>query len=147
MITKGEVQTKQEQDIVGDFRSNTAALFNPINNMSASNIEEMVSDYITAVFEENNIEATIGRIVLYGSRSRGLENPDSDIDIVVEIESDLREDYLFNILNESEQEIGGYPIDINPIRKEQTGTLETYLPEVEKYLSEKSAAIYDKEIE
>ncbi len=63
------------------------------------------------------------------------------IDVVVEIDSELREDALFNILHENEREIGGFTIDINPIRKEETGTLETYLPNVEKYLSEKSASI------
>ena len=135
------LQVEQKQDIVKDFRNKTSSLFNPIDNMSASDIENMVNDYITAIFEENNIEATIGRTVLYGSRSRGLEKPDSDIDIVVEVESELREDELFNVLHEPEREIGGYVVDINPIRKEQTGTLDTYLSAVEKYLVEKSATI------
>ena len=35
--------------------------------------------------------------------------------------------------------IGGVKVDINPITEGKTGTLATYLPEVESYLAEKQA--------
>ena len=41
--------------------------------------------------------------------------------------------------------IGGVPVDINPITKYKTGTLEEYLPDVEKYLEEKSRRISIKD--
>ena len=135
------LQAEQKPDIVEKFRNKTALSFKPINNMSAADIENMVKDYIEAIFEENNFEAKVGRTVLYGSRSRGIENDTSDIDIVAEVESTQREDTLFNVLHETEREIGGYVVDINPIRKEQTGTLEDYLIAADKYLSEKAANI------
>ena len=135
------LQAEQKPDIVEKFRNKTALSFKPINNMSAADIENMVKDYIEAIFEENNFEAKVGRTVLYGSRSRGIENDTSDIDIVAEVESTQHEDTLFNVLHETEREIGGYVVDINPIRKEQTGTLEDYLIAADKYLSEKAANI------
>ena len=135
------LQIEREPEIVQDFRDKTAKEFNSINGYSSADIENIVKDYVESVLSDNDIAATVGRVIVSGSRSRGLEKPDSDIDVVVEIDSELREDALFNILHENEREIGGFTVDINPIRKEETGTLETYLPNVEKYLSEKSASI------
>lgn len=56
-------------------------------------------------------------------------------------DSALKEDALFNLFHEEVLDIDGIPIDINPIRPEETGTLEAYLPSVEAYLSEKAAEI------
>lgn len=68
---------------------------------------------------------------------------ESDIDVVVEYIGDVREDALFNVLNDVENngsyEFGGVKVDINPITADQTGTLAEYLPQVEKYLNEKKA--------
>ena len=82
--------------------------------------------------------AEIGSAAVTGSRSRGLENADSDIDVVIEIDSDLKEDALFNIIHDERLELEGYTIDINPIKADETGTLETYLPTAEAYLAEKA---------
>ena len=72
-----------------------------------------------------------------------MENDTSDIDVVVEYIGDVREDALFNVLNDVENngsyEFGGVKVDINPITADQTGTLAEYLPQVEKYLNEKKA--------
>lgn len=42
------------------------------------------------------------------------------------------------MLHEDSIYIAGIRVDINPITEERTGTLETYLPEVETYLQEKA---------
>lgn len=89
------------------------------------------------------MDAIIVDAVISGSRCRGLENESSDIDVVVEYIGDVREDALFNVLNDVENngsyEFGGVKVDINPITADQTGTLAEYLPQVEKYLNEKKA--------
>ena len=41
---------------------------------------------------------------------------------------------LFNAFNEDGLHIGEVKVDINPITAQRTGTLETYLPQAEKYL-------------
>lgn len=135
------LQLEQENNIVQDFRERTTELFKPIDRFNSADIENLVKDYVELTLSENEVNATVGRAVLYGSRSRGLENPDSDIDIVIEIDSEMREDALFNLLHETEREIGGFKVDINPIRKEETGTLETYLPNAEKYLIDKASNV------
>ena len=105
--------------------------------MTAEDIENEVRDYINSEFFGSVISAKVENVILSGSRSRGIENAGSDIDIVAEVSSPYKEDALFNILNENPLEISGIRVDINPIRAEETGTLETYLPQAEKYLSEK----------
>lgn len=88
-----------------------------------------------------DIDAQVVDVVLVGSRCRGIEHEDSDVDVVVEYYGSEREDSLFNILNEEGLSIGGRNIDINPITKDRSGTLETYLPEVEKFLAEKAQSM------
>lgn len=98
----------------------------------------MVKDFVQKVFEENGVNADIHDAAVTGSRSRGLENADSDIDVAIEVDSDLKEDALFNIIHDEEFKLSGYTIDINPIKADETGTLETYLPTAEAYLTEKA---------
>lgn len=136
-VQEPETLPEEQSDIIRDFRSKTDEMFHDINGYRLENIENSVRDFISETFENNNIEAEIGNVIVSGSRSRGLENANSDIDIVAEIRSELKEDALFNILNEDKMEIDGITVDINPIRAEETGTLDNYLPNVESYLAEK----------
>lgn len=80
-------------------------------------------------------DGSIGTVIV--SRCRGLEKAGSDLDVVLEYKGNVREDTLFDILHEDGMEIGGVEIDINPITEGKTGTLESYLPEVENYLEHK----------
>jgi predicted nucleotidyltransferase len=63
-----------------------------------------------------------------------LEREGSDLDVAVELDTNEREDFLFDTFNENELHIGGVKVDINPITAHRTGSLETYLPQVEDYL-------------
>lgn len=134
-----EKQIEIESPVVAEFRAKTEELFNSIDGNSPVDIENAVKDFVSAAFQENGVTAEIGSAVVSGSRCRGLENADSDIDVVIEVDSNLKEDALFNIIHENPLEIGGVTVDINPVKKDETGTLETYLPAVEQYLVEKSA--------
>ena len=87
-----------------------------------------------AKIDEYDIDATIIDAVVVGSRCRGLEKDSSDLDVVVELSTNEREDDLFNAFNEDGLHIGEVKVDINPITAQRTGTLETYLPQAEKYL-------------
>ena len=85
-----------------------------------------------------SLDAEIVDVVVAGSRCRGIEKENSDLDVVVEYIGSTREDDLFNLLHEDSIYIAGIQVDINPITEGKTGTLETYLPEVETYLQEKA---------
>lgn len=126
-----------EPSVITDFRAKTEENFK-FYNFKPLEIENMVKDFVQKVFEENGVNADIHGAAVTGSRSRGLENADSDIDVVIEVDSDLKEDALFNIIHDEEFKLSGYTIDINPIKADETGTLETYLPRAEAYLTEKA---------
>ena len=133
-----------EPPAIADFREKTEENFR-FYNFKPVEVENIVKDFVQRVFEENGVTAEIHGAAVTGSRSRGLENADSDIDVVIEIDSDLKEDALFNIIHDEELTLEGYTIDINPIKTDETGTLETYLPTAEAYLTEKSQHMKEHE--
>lgn len=126
-----------DSQVIMEFKAKTEECFCPINGLSATEIKELVEEYVNAKLMENDFDATIRGVVVSGSRCRGLEGKRSDLDVVVEYVGDEREDNMFNLLHEDKFSIGGIKIDINPITAHKTGTLEEYLPGVEKYLEEK----------
>lgn len=140
----------EKSPIIAEFRAKTEEMFHavPTNyddfNPSVDAIERAARNYIDFVLQENDLqdEITINDVIISGSRCRGLETDNSDLDILIEYESDsYREDAFFNLLNDTEVNDNlhlGVSVDYNPIRKEETGTLETYLPTVESYLTEKA---------
>lgn len=133
--------SKSQQDVVETFRAKTRDLFHELDGQNAESIESMVRGHVEDALQTFDIDAQVVDVVLVGSRCRGIEHEDSDVDVVVEYYGSEREDSLFNILNEEGLSIGGRNIDINPITKDRSGTLETYLPEVEKYLAEKAQSM------
>ena len=120
--------------VVADFRAKTGELFHDISEMNPEEIKETVKCHVQAKIDEYNIDATIVDVAVTGSRCRGLEHESSDLDVVVELSTAEREDDLFNAFNEGGLHIGEVKVDINPITAQRTGTLETYLPQVEEYL-------------
>lgn len=131
-------QKEVEPPAIADFRAKTEEDFK-FYNFKPVEVENIVKDFVQRVFEENGVDAQIHGAAVTGSRSRGLEKVDfSDVDVVIEIDSDLKEDALFNIIHGEALTLEGYTIDINPIKADETGTLETYLPTAEAYLTEKA---------
>ena len=67
---------------------------------------------------------------------QSLEREGSDLDVAVELSNNEREDDLFNAFNNDDGiYIGVIKVDINPITAQRTGTLESYLPQVEKVVA------------
>ncbi len=128
------VPKNQESSIITDFRAKTNEVFHDISEMNPAEIEETIKCHVQAKIDEYDIDATIIDAVVVGSRCRGLEKDSSDLDVVVELSTNEREDDLFNAFNEDGLHIGDVSVDINPITAQRTGTLETYLPQAEEYL-------------
>ncbi len=121
-------------NVVADFKAKTDELFHEISEMNPSEIEETVKCHVQAKIDESGIDAEIVDVAVTGSRCRGLERNGSDLDVAVELSTNEREDVLFDTFNADGLSIGGIKVDINPITAQRTGTLETYLPNVEEYL-------------
>ena len=128
------VPKNQESSIIADFRAKTNEMFHDISEMNPAEIEETIKCHVQAKIDEYDMDATIIDAVVVGSRCRGLEKDSSDLDVVVELSTNEREDDLFNAFNEDGLHIGEVKVDINPITAQRTGTLETYLPQAEEYL-------------
>ena len=143
-VEQADLEAKQAEfrennpDVVADFRAKTEELFNSLDGQSAEDIEKTVYAYVQSQIDEYGLDAEIVDVVVAGSRCRGIEKENSDLDVVVEYTGSTREDDLFNMLHEDSIYIAGIQVDINPITESRTGTLETYLPEVETYLQEKA---------
>ncbi len=118
------------------FKAKTAEKFVPIDGLSATDIENSVREYVQDVLERGEVNAQIVDLAVVGSRSRNLQDEQSDLDVAVEFSSELKEDALFNILHDEAFSIGGVTVDINPVRAEETGTLGEYLENAEKTIAE-----------
>ena len=73
-------------------------------------ILDIVKSYIL-----DKIDIEIIDIELYGSRTKEAAREDSDLDILLEYKGNIREDDLFNILNDNPLYIDDIKVDINPI--------------------------------
>ena len=121
--------------VISDHKEMEAGL----NGMSRSEIEETVWAIAQSEIIENDLDARIQAVRVYGSRTRdGLYKEDSDVDVVIAYEGTVREDDLFSALNEAGYKVGNMRVDMNPIRPDKTGTLEDFLEESERYLDEKT---------
>lgn len=73
-------------------------------------IKQIVKSYVL-----DKIDIEIIDIELYGSRTKEAAREDSDLDILLEYKGNIREDDLFNILNDNPLYIDDIKVDINPI--------------------------------
>lgn len=137
------IQTMKDENILHDSKiamkeESKATKVQGLEKYSRDEIKDIVNNYIQNKLEENDLlDVTIDGSEIIGSRNRGNGKNNSDLDLVVEYLGDIREDDLFNVLNEEPLEIEGIKVDINPITADKSGTLEEYL---------KKSKQYDKEI-
>lgn len=114
------------------FKRKTDLFFHPINGMNHRFIEANVRSYLQSKIDDYGLDVKIVDLALYGSRSRGIEKQDSDIDFVVEYKGTVCESHLFNIFHEDGFSIGGKTVDVNPITEWKTGTIDEYLKRAEE---------------
>lgn len=137
--------TENDQKIVSAFKERTKEKLHIDAFPSYSDtkqIEDEVALFIENKLVEYEIDATVSEIALSGSRCRGIEKRDSDLDVVVQIEgTPWKEDSIFNALNEEKLVIDGIEVDINPIKVDETGKISNYLKDAENYLTVKAQEI------
>lgn len=141
-VVKGTLQSAKER-LTEDKLTPTSQISRreaALGGNSRHDIEETVLCYAQSELEEMGLADDVKLIAarIYGSRLReGLYTEKSDIDVVLSYSGDIREDDFFSMLHEHGMEIGGLPVDINPISTEKTGSLEAYMEQAEKYLDKK----------
>lgn len=81
--------------------------------------EDLYNDlakFFKRVLVEYDINTDIVDFEIVGSRSKGTQKEDSDLDVVVEYNNDrIREDDMFNLLNSEDYYLYGIKVDFNPI--------------------------------
>ena len=97
-----------------------------LEGYSTSEILDLVKGHIFEALGEN-VRIVDMRII--GSRTNGTNNADSDLDVLVEYEGDISEDSFFNVVNDGEGAlyIDGIRVDINPITKDKSGSIEQWM--------------------
>lgn len=92
-------------------------------------ILKYVREHFEMLREQYDFDAEIVDMRVIGSRVVGNHDEDSDLDVLLEYKGKAREDGLFNILNDDEDQlfIDGIPVDINPITEAKSGTIAEFL--------------------
>ncbi len=128
-------QYTAERELSTDKGSDNIGNVQGLEDYSAEELKEIAREYIEDVIAESGFDAEVVDLAIYGSRRRGDGRDDSDLDIVVEYSGNAREDDLFNALNDAETqlEIDGVKVDINPITKSKSGTLGEFMERAREY--------------
>ncbi len=112
-----------------------------LEHYSDNEIKKMIIDQIMERLDASNIsdsEVSIKTVAVFGSRNRGTARKDSDLDVVLEYEGSMREDDVFNVLHDEDYEYGtmeidGIPVDVNPIRAEESGSFTDFMRRSKEY--------------
>ena len=104
-------------------------------------ILKYVREHFETLLKDTGIDAEIVDMKVIGSRVAGNHDADSDLDVLLEFKGNASEDSLFNILNDDDEENGrlyieGIPVDINPITKGKSGTIQEFLERNADYRKE-----------
>ena len=103
-----------------------------LESYSVDEVIDITKNHIQSVLAENGEYVEIIAVRPYGSRAKGTAKTDSDLDIVVQYEGDIREDDMFGMLNDEDSKlyIEGIEVDINPIKADDSGDIEDYFGRV-----------------
>lgn len=98
-----------------------------LENYSEKDITDLVRQHFDDLAADAGVDIVDMKVI--GSRTNGKAKEGSDLDVLVEYKGDMKEDDLFNILNDEENKlyIEGIPVDINPITKGKSGTIEEFM--------------------
>jgi predicted nucleotidyltransferase len=116
-----------------------------LENYSEKDVTDLVSQHFNDLAGDTGVEIVDMKVI--GSRTKGKAKDDSDLDVLLEYKGDMKEDDLFNLLNDEENKlyIEGIPVDINPITKGKSGTIEQWMKRNDNYEKEGEESLKDEE--
>lgn len=125
-----------------------------LEHFTSDRIKSLLLGQIEDRLDEAGIygKVEIVGIAIVGSRNRGTAKPDSDLDIVVQYSGNVPEATMANILKGKHSMFGspkidGIPVDMKPIRREESGDFETYLKKSREYDNYVLGMVAEKEKE
>lgn len=104
-------------------------------DMSADDLTDMVKADIENILQEADVspeEFNFEDIRVYGSYTKGKNKETSDLDFIVQYTGTMKEDAAFNLLHDEDLTIEdkngrSVTIDINPINRELSGTIDEHI--------------------
>ncbi len=105
-------------------------------NATKSQVEDAVYNKFEEMMDEYGFDVDdIQGVYLHGSRLRGTANQNSDLDAVVFYIGNENEDYIFNTINDENNQlvIDGVKVDINPISIDSLSEMDEYISKSEQY--------------
>ncbi len=124
---------KMDSELSLDFSNTREKSNSPVQGLEGytqDEIKDIVESYVQDILDESDIDATIEKVAVIGSRSRNEAKTDSDLDILLEYSGeDYPEDAMYNLLHDDENplEIEGLKVDINPINPHYSLSTEEWL--------------------
>lgn len=97
------------------------------DGLSSYDVYNACDEYIDRIIGETGPNIAQVDMIAIGSRAFGMAREDSDLDILLEYEGDVKEDEVFNALNAEPLELLGIKVDFFPIRSQESGTLTEWL--------------------
>ena len=142
-------EQKEKYELINFIAATREEEFNLELKNKLSSVFEYLNEY--SLNEENQIE-------LIDVKAYQYEGPSGKLKVLVEYKGNCREDDLFNLLHDDEEngqdrheyEINGYKLDLNPIKAEKSGTISEYLTmlkNVEEKWTEVNKQEWQKSIE
>lgn len=111
-----------------------------LKDYSYDEIVELIFDYIEEKLNESDINIEIKEIWLHGSRLRNTAKKSSDLDAVLFYSGSYKEDGLFNVLNDVDEDeklyIDNILVDINTVRVNSDSEIKSYKDKSKKYDNE-----------
>ena len=110
-------------------------------------IESQLLSQANKIFEEKfNSSALVTKAKLYNPLDYGFEK-DNKLHILLEVNSNEREDDLFNVLAKEEYKLSnGVEVDFNPITIREYGSIDQYLDSLQKEYKKELQIKHEKEI-
>lgn len=136
VINEETVDEDREKRIKEAFKQKTAEYFTGFDGLDLLTVETSIKDYIRDVLNDSGCNVEIEDVLITGSRSRGYERHDSDLDVIVAYRGSLSESALFNILNGDNVRLSSVKVDFNPISLDKRMSLANYLINAEKYMDD-----------
>ena len=135
--------------MINEFRAKTDKSFNSskVEGLTPSQIEESVRVQVNDIISDFGIGAVIDEVVVIGSRCRGLEGDDSDLDVVLTYTGSEPQESFFNTLHDEKIYLGndGVELDINPIRTDSLTELAEFLTKEEANLAKNRSGLRKKQ--
>lgn len=130
--------------IILNFTAKTEDLFDcsKVDGMDVSEIESDVWGVSLFAIASRDLDATIGNVLIIGSRARGFEREDSDLDVLICYSGGASEEEVASALKDEEMtSIGGVRLDLIPVNATGNQSIALRLINEERRLSEKQKGL------